>query len=170
VWTFLSQVLDPDHSCRPAVARWLAWRTARGRSAGSADTGGSGKARARLPEAALAQLTRDTGRRLREQAASAWRWKGQPVQVVDGTGRSRPDTPAHPKAYPQSRRARPGCGLPLLRLVVLFALAVGTGRDAALGPQRGKGTGEPALFRSLPEGLAPGDVLLADRNFCSDGT
>src|SRR5437588_12454468 len=25
LWVFLSQVLDPDHSCRAAVARFLAW-------------------------------------------------------------------------------------------------------------------------------------------------
>jgi hypothetical protein len=30
LWVFLSQVLDPDHSCRAAVARFLAWRTAQG--------------------------------------------------------------------------------------------------------------------------------------------
>jgi hypothetical protein len=30
VWVFLSQVLDPDHSCRAAVARFLAWRAANG--------------------------------------------------------------------------------------------------------------------------------------------
>jgi hypothetical protein len=30
LWTFLWQLLDPDHSCRQAVARLLAWRTAGG--------------------------------------------------------------------------------------------------------------------------------------------
>ena len=30
LWTFLSQVLDADHSCRQAVARFRAWRCARG--------------------------------------------------------------------------------------------------------------------------------------------
>jgi hypothetical protein len=30
VWTFLSQCLSMDHSCRDAVARLIAWRVARG--------------------------------------------------------------------------------------------------------------------------------------------
>ena len=30
LWTFLRQVLDPDHSCRQAVARLLAFRSAHG--------------------------------------------------------------------------------------------------------------------------------------------
>ena len=32
LWTFLSQILSPDHSCREAVARLIAFRVARGRS------------------------------------------------------------------------------------------------------------------------------------------
>ena len=33
VWVFLSQCLSPDHSCRDAVARLIAWRLARGSEA-----------------------------------------------------------------------------------------------------------------------------------------
>jgi hypothetical protein len=51
--------------------------------------------------------------------------------------------------------------------VVLFSLAVGTALDAAFGPYRGKQTGESALFRQLHDRLEPGDILLADRYFCS---
>src|SRR5439155_15671971 len=39
LWVFLAQVLDPDHSCRQAVARFLAWRTGQGLPPASADTG-----------------------------------------------------------------------------------------------------------------------------------
>src|SRR5262249_52987137 len=68
LWVFLSQVLDPDHSCRQAVARLLAYRAAQGLPACSADTGGYCKARRRLPEGLLARLTRATGRRLQDEA------------------------------------------------------------------------------------------------------
>src|SRR5262249_57103879 len=63
LWVFLSQVLDPDHSCRAAVARFLAWRAARGLCPCSADAGAYCKARGRLPEGLLARLTRATGGR-----------------------------------------------------------------------------------------------------------
>lgn len=166
LWTFLSQVLQPDPSCRAAVARVLAWRAAQGLAAGSADTGGYCKARDRLPTAALRRLARDTGRDVLAKAATPWLWKGRVVKVVDGTGVSMPDTAANQKEYPQSRSAKPGCGFPLIRMVVLFSLAVGTALDAAFGKHRGQGQGEQSLFRQVLENLAPGEVLLGDRNFC----
>lgn len=166
LWTFLSQVLDADHSCRAAVARVLAWRVRRGLPPCAADTGAYCKARKRLPQEVLAQLTRDTGQEGLGQAAPAWRWLGRTVKVVDGTGLSMPDTPANHKHYPPSVQARPGCGFPLMRLVVLFSLAVGTVLDAAFGPHRGQGTGELSQWRTLEHGLQAGDVLLADRGFC----
>ena len=39
--------------------------------------------------------------------------------------------------------------------------------DLAIGPYSGKETGESALLRELLERLNPGDILLADRYFCS---
>ena len=163
LWTFLSQVLDRDHSCRQAVARLLAFRSARGLRPGSPDPGAYCKARARLPEQLLRELTRQTGRRVAAEAPAAWRWRGRPVQVVDGTGLSMPDTPANQQAYPKSKKLPAGVGFPLVRLVVVFSLEVGTVLEAALGRWSGKGNGEQSLFRGLADRLQPGDVLLADR-------
>jgi len=167
LWVFLSQVLDPDSSCRAAVTRFLAWRTTQGLPPCSPDTGAYCKARQRLPEGVLARLTRTTGRQLQDQAPPTWRWEGRTVKVVDGTTVSMPDTPANQKAYPQSRSQKPGVGFPIARMVVLFSLAVGTALDAALGPYRGKQTGETALFHTLHGNLEPRDILLADRYFSS---
>jgi Transposase DDE domain len=167
LWTFLSQVFDPDHSCRQAVARLLAWRVAAGLRPCSPDTGAYCRARQRLPEAGLAELTRHTGGRLKDQAPTAWLWKGRQVKVVDGTGLSMPDTPANQRAYPQPTSIAAGVGFPLLRLVVAFSLATGSVLDAALGPFRGKGTGELSLYRTLCDLLQPGDVLLADRLYAT---
>jgi Transposase DDE domain len=167
LWVFLSQVLDPDGSCRAAVARFLAWRAARRLPACSADTSAYCKARARLPEGLLARLTRDTGRQPQDEAPPAWRWEGRTVKVVDGSTVSMPDTKANQAAYPQSPSQQPGLGFPIARLVVLFSLAVGTVLDAALGRYQGKQTGEPALFRTLHGNLDEGDILLADRCYSS---
>lgn len=167
LWTFLHQVLDPDHSCRQAVARLLACRSLLGRPPCSADTGAYCKARGRLPEELLANLTRATGRVGAEQAEEQWLWKGHRVKVVDGTGLSMPDTPANQRAYPQPDTVPAGVGFPLARLVVVFDLAMGTALDAALAPHRGKGTGEVSLWRSLDGVLDAGDVLLADRLYAT---
>jgi hypothetical protein len=167
LWVFLSQVLDPDPSCRQAVARFVAWRAACGLPACSADTGAYCKARQRLPEGLLARLTRSTGRQLQNQAPADWRWHGRTVKVVDGSTLSMPDTPDNQKAYPQMRCQKPGVGFPIVRLVVLFSLTVGTVLDAALGRYQGKHTGELALWHSLGDALEPGDVLLGDRHYCT---
>jgi hypothetical protein len=167
LWLFLSQVLGKDHSCLSAVARLLAYRAGRGLAPCSARTGSYCKARQRLPESLPAQLVRHSGADLHGQAPPAWLWRGRPVKIVDGTGVSLPDTPANQKAYPQPGGQKPGLGFPMMRLVVLLSLACGGVLDAAMGPGRGKKSGETALFRTLHDRLAPGDVVLADRYFCS---
>jgi hypothetical protein len=161
--TFLSQVLDHDHSCRQAVARLLAFRSARGLPPCSPDTGAYCKARKRLSEPLLKELTRDTGQRVAKQAPTAWLWHGRAVKVVDGSSLSMPDTPANQRAYPKQKGLPAGVGFPLLRLVVIFNLATGTVLEAAMGRWSGRGTGELSLFRSLWDQIQPGDVLLGDR-------
>jgi hypothetical protein len=167
LWVFLSQVLDPDGSCRAALARFLAWRAARQLPPCACDTSAYCKARARLPEGVLARLARQTGRQVQDEAPPPWRWQGRTVKVVDGSTVSMPDTPANQAAYPQSASQQPGVGFPLARLVVLFSLAVGTVLDAALGRYHGKQTGETALFRALHDSIDDGDILLADRYYGS---
>jgi Transposase DDE domain len=166
-WLFLTQVLDPDGSCRQAVARLLAWRSATGQSPCAAGTGAYCKARQRLPEDGLHALVRSTGRTLHDRAAPTWHWCGRRVTLVDGSTVSLPDTPANQHAYPQPDGQRPGLGFPMVRFVVLFCLATGAVLEAALCPYRGKGTGEVSLLRQVWDALDPGDVLLGDRIFCS---
>jgi putative transposase len=50
---------------------------------------------------------------------------------------------------------------------VLLSLATGALLDMAMGPYQGKETGETALLRELLDSLDSGDVLLADRYYCS---
>lgn len=165
VWVFLSQCLSADHSCREAVARLIGWRLARGMKACSAETGAYCAARGQLPEAACQELVRETGRALEREAPAEWLWHGRQVRCVDGTTFTMPDTPENQAEYPQQTNQAPGCGFPIARLVVIFSLAVGTVLEGALGPYRGKQTGENSLFRQLHHTLEPGDVVLADRYF-----
>lgn len=164
--TFLAQVLDPGPSMRQAVARLIAHRATQGLPPCSADTRAYCKARQRLPEQLVAELTRRTGSDLLLEAPPNWSWRGRDVKVVDGTTLSIPDTPANQKAYPQPGSQQPGLGFPQLRLVALFSLANAAVLDVAMGPHKGKHTGETALFRTLHHHLHEGDVLLGDRYFC----
>jgi hypothetical protein len=164
---FLSQLLSDDHSCRPAVARLSAWRTARGLPPCSPDTGGYCKARQRLPETLLPQLVRDSADRLQAHARAHWLFHNRRVVIADGSTVSMPDTAENQEVYPQHAGQKPGCGFPLARIVVLLALATGCVLDAAVGASRGKLTGEHALLRALHGRLKRGDLLLGDAYYSS---
>ena len=137
VWVFLSQCLSADHSCREAVTRLTAWRTAQGRSPCSSDTGAYCTARDALPESACKELVCRTGRELEEQSPKDWLWRGRRVRIVDGSTITMPDTPENQAEYPQANTQAPGCGLPIARVLVVFSLAVGTVLEAAIGRYKG---------------------------------
>jgi hypothetical protein len=160
LWTFLAQILDPDHSCLQAVLRLIATRAARDQSIPAEDTGAYCKARQALPETFFADAARQAGRALEEDADATWLWKGRDVVLVDGTTASMPDTPENQDEYPQAPTQKPGLGFPIARLVALIALATGAVLDLAIGPYQGKETGETALFRQLWDRLRPGTVVL----------
>src|SRR4051812_11819499 len=164
---FLSQVLSDDHSCDDAVERFQKVRYDRGLPAVAPGTGSYCEARQRLPEPLLWDLVRRTGAAIQRQARADWLFHGRPVQIIDGTTVTMPDTPENQAAYPQLTTQAPGLGFPIARLVVVFSLAVGTVLEAALGPYRGKQTGETALLRQLLDQFQPGDIALADRYFGS---
>ena len=86
---------------------------------------------------------------------------------MDGTTISMPDTKENQRVYPQSGVQKPGLGFPLAMLVALISLSTGAVLRWALGPCRGKHTGEQALFRTLMPALCGGDVILADRYHCN---
>lgn len=167
LWAFLSQVLCKEGSCETAVARVLVHRVEHGQKPCSANTASYCEARQKLPEAVYSQLARNTGRELHQQSAEPWKWKGRLVEIVDGSTAIMPDTPANQQEYPQSRSQKRGLGFPILRFVVLLSLSVGTVLECAMGPCRGKKTGELNLFRQLRPTISPGTVLLGDRYYDS---
>lgn len=167
LWVFLSQVLSADHSCLEAVAKLNFWRVARGLPPCNPESNSYCEARKRLPEELLANLVRSTGRDLAAQAKEAWLWLGRQVKVVDGSTLTMADTAENQREYPQSSSQAAGVGFPIARIVVVFSLAVGSALDMAIGPCKGKKTGENNLFRSLLGCFSKGDVVLADRCYAS---
>jgi hypothetical protein len=164
---FLSQVLDPDHSCRAAVARLIVWLALDGAKTCAPETASYCEARRRLPQKVIVRLVHQTARAIEGRAADEWTWKGRRVALVDGSTVSMPDTVANQAAFPQSRSQGLGLGFPVARIVAVIALATGVVRDLAMGPYQGKETGETALFRTLWGGLEPGEIALGDRYFAS---
>jgi hypothetical protein len=167
LWTWLWQCLSRARSCSAAVVRTSVLLAALKLPPWSEDTGTYCRARVKLPPALLRQLAVTVGQRVEDAAAPAWLWHGRHVYLLDGSTATLADTPANQRAYPQSGRQQAGLGFPLLRYVVLLGLATATVQDLAFGPHKGKETGETALARQVLARLRPGDVVVADRYFCS---
>jgi len=169
LWAFLSQVLylGPMRSCAAAVGRVIVLMIALGKKPCSDNTGAYCRARNKLPVAVLARLTTDVANRCEQQLPRRWLWKGRHVHLVDGTTTSMPDTPDNQQAFPQHGAQAQGVGFPIARMVVLLSLATAMVEAMAIGPYQGKETGETALLRELLAHLSAGDILLADRYYCS---
>ncbi len=167
LWVFLGQVISADHSCRAAVARFVAHRISRGEQPCSSHTGAYCQARKRLPEQFFAHIARGVGSALDEKADSKWLWKNRKVYMFDGTTISMPDTPSNQQAYPQSNKQTPGVGFPLARVAAIFSLSCGAILDLGVAGYSGKGQGEVTLLRQLWNIFRPGDVVLADALMCN---
>jgi Transposase DDE domain len=164
---FLSQVLSDGHSCDEAVDRFQKFRYDQGLPPVSPETTSYCEARLRLPESLFWQLVRRTGRAIHEKADVSWLFHGRSVKIIDGSTVVMPDTPRNQEAYPQPSSQQAGLGFPIARILVVFSLAVGTVLEAAMGRYQGKQTSELALLRMVIDQFQPGDIVLADRFFCS---
>ena len=164
-WIFLFQVLSPLGTCREALRKAQAWWYGSKTDASDTDTSAYCQARARLPFAVLAKLLAAIAAKLASRVLTHELWLGKRlVRVLDGTGLSMPDTAKNQARWPQPSAQKPGCGFPVMKLVGLFCLHSGAMLRYAIG---NKHNHEQTLTRGLVGALEKGDVLLADRGFCS---
>jgi len=168
LWAFLSQVLhkQENRSCLAATARVVVLMATLGREC-SDNTGAYCRARAKLPLEVIERLTLQVADGCEQRVPERWLWKGRHVHLVDGSTVSMPDSADNQAAFPQPSTQEPGLGFPIARMVVLLSLATAMVTGMAMGPYQGKETGETALLRELFDRLHPGDIVLADRYYCS---
>jgi DDE family transposase len=122
------------------------------------------QARARLPLAVFRALLRDLVRALIPDTEAIGRWRGHRTWLVDGSSFSMPDTPALQAHFGQPGNQRKGCGFPVARLLALFHAGTGLLLEVAAAPLRSH---EMSGIAGLLPLLTAGDVLVADRGFCS---
>lgn len=169
VWSFVGQVLrdGKEASCQAAVARVVSYCGQAGKESPTSDTGDFCRARAKLSEAALHELSNEVANELEDSADESWLWKGHHAKLIDGFTFTMPDTPRNQAEYPQAKTQVAGVGQPIARAVAILSLATAWVMDVAIGPYSGKETGEPALLRSLLKSLRQGDIAVMDRYYCS---
>jgi hypothetical protein len=165
-WAFLAQVLERGSCCRDALRRITAWRQFEYPHSAlpSTKTGGYCCARARLADPVLEQIGSHLADQLERHLPSTELWQGRRVKIIDGTTASMADTAENQALWPQPRSQKPGCGFPLVKLVALFSQGSGALLHLAEGNIHEH---EMLVARRLWSRLELGDVLLADRGFCS---
>jgi hypothetical protein len=167
LWAFLSQAIEEDKTQQAAVSRVVAAAIINGEPPPSVNTSAFSQARSNLQEESISLLARNTAQQVVEHLPKEWLWKQKQIKLVDGSTVSMPDTTSNQEVYPQSRSQKAGVGFPMARLVAIIDYATGVLLDLALGPCRGKETGEHALLRQLLPTLASNDLLIGDRYYSS---
>ena len=118
----------------------------------------------RLPLTVFEQLLRSVSHALQHKPLDEGRWLGHRTFWVDGSSFSMPDTPALQEHFGQSGKQLPGCGFPVAHLLALFHAGTGMVLHMLAAPLR---THDLSEVVGLHPDLRPGDVLVADRGFCS---
>lgn len=160
---FLWQIISMS-SCSAAVQKALLGIRLSEKGSASPSTSGYCQARGRIPDGLLGRMLSGTARDLESRAGMDRLWRGRSVKIVDGTAMSMPDTPENQKAYPQPSGQKPGCGFPVMRMLAVFSLSTGALLSYARASLR---VGETTLLGKIAPAFSVGDIMLADRGFCS---
>jgi len=160
VQCFLWQALNPHSACREVVRQVQALFRLLGRRAVDEDTGAYCQGRKRLPKKRLKQMVSASAQRADLRAGPGGQLQGRPVKVVDGSSVQAPDTRANQKRYPQPSEQKPGCGFPVLKLLVLFSLKSGAVLKVVLGSLHQH---DLRWLQTMRQYLCRGDILLGDR-------
>jgi hypothetical protein len=122
------------------------------------------KARMRVKLEALCLLLQRCVNELHQETFETARWLGHRVFHVDGSSFSMPDTPQLQAYFGQPGQQQPGCGFPVAHWLVLLHAGTGMITKMLAAPLR---THDMSGVSELHPELQTGDVLVADRGFCS---
>lgn len=163
-WGWFSQIVSGNASCAQALAMVQSWHAEAGLPVPGAGTSSYCRARQRLSEEFL-----DGAEEMVEEHAKArhegWQlWRGHRLKAIDGTSFQLLDTAENQAEYPQPSPQAPGCGFPIIGLVGVIDLADGRILETSVGRERQH---DAKGLYDVRESFDEGDLLIADRAFCS---
>lgn len=123
-----------------------------------------GKARQRLPLKLFKEILRRLNVALAPQLDSESRWRGHRLFLTDGSTFSMPDVPCLRDHFGQPGGQAAGLGFPLAKFFATFHAATGALIEVFATKCR---THELSQIEDIDLPLQEGDVLVADRGFCS---
>jgi hypothetical protein len=162
---FIKQVLSSDKSCKNAVCSVIVNELSQSGVLVGSSTGAYVKARQRLPGMVVHELVKLVGTTLVKKSPDEWMPYGRDLKVFDGTTITMPDTEANVTLFPKHSNQNKNVGFPLARLVAVMSLTTGSIIDYAIGPCKGKGTGEASLLRRILDCIQTNDIVLGDRYY-----
>ncbi len=122
------------------------------------------KARMRVKLEVLQQLLERCVDTVVTETHDVGRWLGRRVFFVDGSSFSMPDTAELQLHFGQPGCQRKGCGFPVAHWLVMMHMSTGMITRMLTSPLR---THDMKRMAELHPELQSGDVLVADRGFCS---
>jgi hypothetical protein len=121
------------------------------------------KARMRLPLAVVQRLLESSAQTMAGGKGLLRLWHGLKVYLTDGSGSIAPDTPELQKEFPQPKSQKKGCGFPHVKILGLFDAFSGLVTQSLCFSLYHE---QSQVWRLHPL-LGKGDLLVADRGFCS---
>jgi putative transposase len=171
IWLMIRQWLQPKGTLATSVEALLAGE-ADGLLSGceraqqkriSRHTGGYSHARQRLAKRLCWQVMKELVLRLREMLHPGG---GCPSYLLDGSSLELEASPSLRKAYPPAENQHGRAHWPVLRIVVVHELETGLAEEPHWGPMYGtEAVSEQHLAEKTMDALAPGSILVGDRNF-----
>lgn len=163
-WAWTEQILEHNASCSRGLALIQAWSSGAGTPPPTGDTSAYCQARLRLSIEFLESILRRVDRFLRRRMRSADLWNGLVLKSIDGTSVQLMDTLENQEKYPQPSGQKPGCGFPVMGLAGMLNLSHGGWEGFVRGNWK---VHDAKAAQGLLRYVEPGDLILADRAFCS---
>ncbi len=173
VWLVIGMALFRDRSIQEVVSHLgLVLPTQKGQK----QTGGKTVAPSAIPQGRyrvgsepLRIVFARTAQQWALAAADAHRWRGLALYGVDGVTLRVPDTPENEQAFGRPGSNRGQAGYPQVRIVGLMALRSHLLAGVAMGPCKGKKTGELSLAMELWPQVPEQSLVIMDKGFIDYG-
>ena len=163
-WAWVSQLLECNSSCASALTFVQSWYSREDLPVPAFDTSSYCRARQRLSESFLENAESLTKTYIEARIEAHHLWYGYRLKAIDGTSVRLMDTEANQELFPQPSGQKAGCGFPVMGVVGILDLATGA-MDRFL-TCKDRDHDAQGLYQ-LSDHLVEGDLLLADRAFCS---
>lgn len=163
-WAWMSQLLEFNASCNKALTLIQSWYVKAGLKVPEFDNSNYCRARVALSGEFL-DVVDSMVESYAEARVEGWHyWYGHRLKAIDGTSVRLMDTPKNQMDYPQPSGQKSGCGFPVMGVVGVLDLGRGS-IDSYIECKQSDHDANGAW--RLRGNFSPGDIVIADRAFCS---